>query len=212
MVSYVKTVACAAAMVVTGLTASATTYSEVISGNDCGRGGLGACTLQVSSDTQASALIKFDVSGGRITVDGVNSAFSGLSGALFSFSNINSGTSITSFDWAFRLQDDSPLVLAASVKAGPRWAWTTEINFDEETRILSGTLSSAAAGIEVGQGNTPAISHVTFFGTENSRTGGPGETPPATNMPAVPLPAAAWLLLTALGGLALAGRRKAKAA
>lgn len=210
MVNYVKLVACAAAMVVTGLSASATTYSNVISGNDCGAGGFDACTLRISSEMEASALIKFNVSGNRITVDGINSAFSGLSGALFSFSNISSGNSITSFDWAFRLQDDSPLVIAASVKAGPSWAWTTDMNFDTQTRILSGTLSSADAGIQVGRGNTPAISHVTFFGTENSRMAAPGETPPATNMPAVPLPAAAWLPLTALGGLAFVGRRKAK--
>lgn len=211
MVNYIKTVACAAAMVVTGLSASATTYSEVISGNDCGAGGLGACTLRIAPETEASALIKFGVSGNRISVDGVNSAFNGVSGELFSFSNISGGSSIMSFDWAFRLQDDSPLVLAVSVKAGPSWAWTSVLSFDEETRVMSGTLSSSDAGILVGRRNTPAISHVTFFGTESSRTSGQGETPPATNMPAVPLPAAAWLLLTALGGLAIVGRRKAKA-
>jgi hypothetical protein len=72
--------------------------------------------------------------------------------------------------------------------------------------------SSAFYLVTSGGGSSVTTSHVYLAGTYTLSATGELSFAPNTTAPAVPLPAAVWLLLSGLGGMGVIGRRKAVAA
>lgn len=171
--------------------ASATTYTMGAGNNECGAGGFSNCTLNGSP-----VIIKFN---DDFTVDNVNSSFPSVTGAEFSFSNlVTKGSELIGLDWSYALGAGDPGLTAVALAAGGSWAWTSSFTF--VSGVYSGTLSTLAAGLVNRQGKPQGISHITFFDTAVP-------PPPPPPPPPIPLPAGGLLLLSALGGLAVARRR-----
>lgn len=85
-----------------------------------------------------------------------------------------------------------------SLKGGPQFS---AFLFENTPFVVTGgTFDNTLAGLRVGRGNTPGLSHLTVYAYGSSET-----TP-------IPLPAAAWLLLAGVGGLGALGWRKRRAA
>lgn len=87
--------------------------------------------------------------------------------------------------------------LIVTLKSGPEF---TAYLFENVTGPdIGGTFETLLAGLVNNQGRSQALSHLSIFSAE--REGG-------DNNNEVPLPAAGWMLLAGLGGLAAARRRR----
>ena len=137
--------------------------------------------LAYNGDTSVEQLAKIDVTD--------NGGQSGSNGAVLAslFTLVNDGSSgSVSFNLSGTGYGLEYVVLKASDKFA-LFAW--------DMNPVSGAFNWDIAGfITNNGGNTPALSHITFYGGEAVSD--------------VPLPAAAWLMIAGLGGLGFAGRRK----
>lgn len=170
--------------------ARAATYTPGEGKNECSAfKGFGNCELNGSP-----TIIKFDDS---LEVEDKNGLFPSIDGSEFTFDvdETDDEGGILSFFWTYTPGLNDPFLTAIALKGGKEgWAWTS--TFDYIAGVYSGFLSMEEAGLVNDKGKPQALSHVTFFDTG---------TPPSE----VPLPAARWLMLAGIGGLAALRRRKA---
>ncbi len=184
----------AAALTATGAMAATLTptWTPGDGSNECARQqGFSNCVLNDSP-----SIIKFDNNGGLNFGDS-NTNFPSVTGTELTFSNFAyNGLDLISFDWVYTAGAGDPGVTAVVLAAGGNWAWSTV--FSVVGNVFSGSVSTLDAGLVNKRGIPQNVSHITLFDSY---------IPPAT----VPVPAAGFLLVGALGGLA-ALRRRRKAA
>ena len=167
-------------------------------GNVCG-GSIEGCSIMVDG-VSTPAIAKFNVADfGDIERDdeGVN----GPVGA-FMISLIDQ----YSADFTYTVQEGDLGLNAIFVKGGSNGGTLFtysegDFEYNADTMTFSGTFSTE--GLLNNGRQQPAISNVVFFDSFTFPGGGGGENPPP-----VPLPAAGFMLLAGLGGLAAAKRRK----
>ena len=193
-----------AAFLATG--ASAVTYLNTgINGGNICQGSLADCSVTIDAGDGETlttpAIAKFEVSGGMFSLDGTSSLFPSVTGSEFMISLTDANTAT----FRYMVGADDPALTAIAVKGGSDQNeggasialynfFDGDFSYDAATMTYSGTFSTE--GLFNNGGQTPGISNVTFFDT-----GMP-------DMPQVPVPAAGFMLLAGLGGLAAARRRK----
>lgn len=129
-------------------------------------------------------IAKYDVGGGW-TLN--NTVFPLITSSMFTVT----GTPGTSGTWSY---DGTTVKITHFVlKAGPEYAvFKMNVPGTDFTAI---DWSTAAGGLVNDKGNARELSHITFFDT----------------VAPIPLPAAGWLMIAGIGGLAALRRRKARA-
>jgi hypothetical protein len=161
--------------------ASAATYTMGSGKNECGAGGFSSCSLNGSP-----SIFKMNFDGSTDK----NTSFASITGSEFTFA-YSDGNRIA--DWTYTLGANDPGLTAVVVKAGSAWAFTTD-GWSFANGVYTGQVSTKDAGlVNINNGKGRKISHITFFDTAVSP---------------VPLPAAGWMLLAGLGGIAAMKRRK----
>lgn len=160
------------------------------SGNDCA----GVLTVTQGFDCQlfgSPSLAKWDFDEDDDPVEYNTRAFPGLESVGFE-AELNGEHSVT-FSWNTSGSMTAPGVTAVAIKAGTFFYVLTR----DDAVFLGDSFSNVVLNIPSGTGPLfPGISHITLYDT---------------TIP-IPLPAAAWMLLSALGGLGLLGFRRKQTA
>ena len=196
-----KMLASGSAAALLALSAGGASAATVISGGDNGGNicdnGIKDCSITLESGVVTPAFAKFERSGGSYTAAGTLGSVGD-----FVISPINS----KSASFTYTVENGDLGLNAIYVKGGNLGGVLFtydegDFSYDATTMTFAGTFSTA--GLLNGGGNQPNISNVVFFDSFTFPGGGGGENPPP-----VPLPAAGFMLLAGLGGLAAAKRRK----
>ncbi len=179
--------------------AHASLIEVVIDGNDCS-GFFGSGFDNCNIFGESPSIAKFDeadvVAGGGTPTD-INALFPSITGSEWSFTG--AGTSGT---WTYNPNDpEDPFIKFWAVKAGPSFNFAyfvpnanqafCSLNPLALSCIQSATVIPTNQAIDWKTGVAQSISHITFYDTSRSQAPVPGT-----------------LSLLALGGLALAARRK----
>ena len=194
-----------AALLATG--ASAVTYLNTgINGGNICQGSLADCSVTIDvgdgETLTTPAIAKFEVDGGMFSLDGTSSLFPSVTGSEFMISLTDANTA----SFSYMVGANDPALTAIAVKGGSDQNvdgksialynfFDGDFSYDAATMTYSGTFSTE--GLLNNGEETPGISNVTFFDTG------------LPDMPTIPVPAAGWMLIAGLGGLAAARRRKA---
>ena len=181
-----------------GGASAATVLSGSAQGGNACDNGIKDCSITLASGVVTPAFAKFKRSdGGSYTPDGTLGSVGD-----FVISPINSKKA----SFTYTVENGDLGLNAIYVKGGNLGGVLftydeSDFSYDATTMTFSGTFSTA--GLLNRGGNQPDISNVVFFDSFTFPGGGGGENPPP-----VPLPAAGFMLLAGLGGLAAAKRRK----
>jgi len=160
-------------------------HSTVASSNECGAGGFDSCTL-FGSPTIAKYEYDDGVYGGN---ELNNTSFPSIDGSEFSVSLASNGSGT----WSYTPGVGDPVVVTGFVVkagSGSSGAGYSIYTWDD----TSGTDFSSIAW-DTSTLRNKALSHITFFDT-------------GATISTIPLPAAGWMLLAGLGGIAALRRRK----
>lgn len=173
-----------------------TTYDgNICTGNSSTPGvttgnGLGECSFDGSP-----VIARFEF-GDDVSSFSIESFYDGVTADDFAFSmveDLDDGMGGTTFGYSFTYSPDDgdPLITAFAAKGGP--SFNLYERHDGEAIMDSVTfLTPLNPG-----GNRAGLSNVTFFDTELTPTPSP-----------IPLPAAGWMLLAGIGGLAAMRRQR----
>lgn len=179
--------------------AGAVTFVEVVSGNSPYPDEL---TVVIDGNTIITpALFKCDVSGSACVDDTDEPTLSYADNFAVSLTDLKPGEDDEFIGGSFSFfdlgEDDLLYPRFLALKAGREFA-LFEIGIGEftGTDLLNIGFSLTGTGI------TSAISNISFYDTQIPPGGGAGPLQP------IPLPAAGWLLVTAIGGLGFLSRRR----
>ena len=146
------------------------------------------------------AIIKFNFNNdGSVANFEVSSLFGSIDGSEFTFGTTQvdadgeeGGPTVTGYTFSYTPGEGDPFITAFAAKGGPSFTFYDGYG-DEENDIRFATFITPFNTNGGNQPKTYGLSNLTFFDT---------------SVAPIPLPAAGWMLLAGIGGLAAARRRK----